>query len=547
MLKKITLSILLVSLNTSIVFCEATAIQTDSNELTSFARSVRPKGSIEEINIEEWPVAAVSEVGIPDIKKEELLQKVKASIEAHKSLRSWEAEYRLLSQKTEEAHFILSEQRWFLENREKYTYITDGKESGQKNYYRYACDGENVIMLWPEERYANVKHNDNFRQSIILLDFLPWLSAGTNFRQGYDFPDLEAIIEDANISIASWRTEVGGDICYVLERIIRTEIPVFTSQEEADRWCEENPTEKTRTIDINPYAKHGDARVTVTRDQIAIDPRFGFSIVRWAEGAEIKSPMYNVAIFPVREITYSGFKKISNSVFIPHLMEYVDYRRPNGAPDKQTVTIEKFLVNQTYEKSLFEPVIPDGYQILDSEREIVYTKGDPQDKIDLLLKAAETRRAFYDNLMQASAPSLEASQWLNTEPISLSEHKGRKIILHFWGIGCGPCVAELPRLQNEYENSIRNTSGPLFISIHQYVEGYYLEQLKDLISENSITFPVMIDKAQMPYWGKTFMKYKVLSMPQDIIIDKTGRIDMPELGYISESNWWVQKVKGIVP
>ena len=91
----------------------------------------------------------------------------------------------------------------------------------------------------------------------------------------------------------------------------------------------------------------------------------------------------------------------------------------------------------------------------------------------------------------------------------------------------------------------------MFISIHPYVDGSGLQQLKDLLREKHITFPVMVDSRAPDgkSWGKTSAYYKVYSEPSDVMIDGTGHIAgiSSEDGWVGEGNLLMGTMDGSQP
>ena len=141
-----------------------------------------------------------------------------------------------------------------------------------------------------------------------------------------------------------------------------------------------------------------------------------------------------------------------------------------------------------------------------------------------------------EELKRKPAPPLNAALWLNSEPIRLEDFRGKTIQLHFWNIGCGPCIYELPRLQEDWERFRKSLADPpLFIGVHAYVDGEDLQELKDLLQEKRISFPVMVE-AKAPgamYFGKTSADYRVFSVPSDVWIDEGGHVARHDL----ERSW----------
>jgi len=254
-----------------------------------------------------------------------------------------------------------------------------------------------------------------------------------------------------------------------------------------------------------------------------------------------------MSLSPDREVVYRDFRKVGEALYLPSRMEFTIYHATVlGRPEvfqRFTLGVEDIIVPPDYEAGLFEPAIPEGYAVADVPRGITYTAGEAQEKLDVLIAAAKARDEFYRRLQEGPAPSLEASTWVVGDAIDLNKHKGRPIILHFWGIDCAPCMHELPRLQDQYGNTIHNTREPLFVSIHPYVEGAELKRVQQLVKRQGITFPVMIDSPHTGElsWGRTFQKYRIFGIPGEVRIDESGRVGEIARELVSESSWWVDK------
>ena len=121
-------------------------------------------------------------------------------------------------------------------------------------------------------------------------------------------------------------------------------------------------------------------------------------------------------------------------------------------------------------------------------------------------------------------------QTLSGESITLSDLKGKKVLLNFWATWCPPCKKEMPDLQEYYE---------------KYGEQENLEivAVNLTYSERSISTEDVVKNVQLfaDNYGLTFqiplMKedsisktYQVITIPSTFMIDSEGRIQRQILG-----------------
>ncbi len=127
-----------------------------------------------------------------------------------------------------------------------------------------------------------------------------------------------------------------------------------------------------------------------------------------------------------------------------------------------------------------------------------------------LLQPKPTAEAF----SQAQPFSI---QTIDGKTLSLSDLKGKGVILNFWATWCPPCRAEIPamiELQKEYEGKFT------FIGIALNDQE---EKVRAYISEKGMNYPVAMDNGVANLYG-TLIQGGLRSIPTSFVIDKNGNI-----------------------
>ncbi len=104
---------------------------------------------------------------------------------------------------------------------------------------------------------------------------------------------------------------------------------------------------------------------------------------------------------------------------------------------------------------------------------------------------------------------------------TLSEYKGKTIFLNFWGTWCPPCRSEMPEIQKLYETYGSNEEDLIVLGIAapEYGDEGTVEEIKEFLSENEYTFPVVMDETwEVFYW------YGISAFPTTFMIDAEGNV-----------------------
>jgi thiol-disulfide isomerase/thioredoxin len=113
---------------------------------------------------------------------------------------------------------------------------------------------------------------------------------------------------------------------------------------------------------------------------------------------------------------------------------------------------------------------------------------------------------------------------LNNRPVSLTEYKGKVIVMSFWATWCGPCKEEMPHLEKMYK--AYQDQGLVVLSISAD-DARAMSQVKGYIRSKGYTFPVWLDPTSTAVGlynpGKT--------LPYTVVIDRNFQIAHQHTGY----------------
>jgi thiol-disulfide isomerase/thioredoxin len=123
---------------------------------------------------------------------------------------------------------------------------------------------------------------------------------------------------------------------------------------------------------------------------------------------------------------------------------------------------------------------------------------------------------------------------LNGKQVSLSQYKGKIVILDLWATWCVPCIASFPAMQKEIEKHPDIVF--LFIAVDEKGNNA-LERVKNFMNKNKYTFHVLMDEPiiETPNKYKITSTYKPNGIPAKYFIDRKGKLRFKSSGFNTDS------------
>jgi len=118
-----------------------------------------------------------------------------------------------------------------------------------------------------------------------------------------------------------------------------------------------------------------------------------------------------------------------------------------------------------------------------------------------------------------AAPDFEL-QNLDGQSISLSDFKGKPVLINFWATWCRPCVFEMPYLQEIHDEW--SGKGLVVLAINR---GESSSKVEQFLQSNNLSLPVLLDTRAV-----VSQKYNIRWFPTTFFIDKDGIIQEKIIG-----------------
>lgn len=140
-------------------------------------------------------------------------------------------------------------------------------------------------------------------------------------------------------------------------------------------------------------------------------------------------------------------------------------------------------------------------------------EGDTEDSSDV----------SYGELSEGDTAPDFTAELVGGETFTLSENKGKVVLINIWATWCGPCVGEMPafeKLNNEYGDDLK------IVAVNCVEDKGTVDAF---VKDNGYTFPIAYDEN-----GEINNRYPTDGIPYTLVVGKDGVIRNIYLGADSE-------------
>ncbi len=120
------------------------------------------------------------------------------------------------------------------------------------------------------------------------------------------------------------------------------------------------------------------------------------------------------------------------------------------------------------------------------------------------------------------APDFSLPMLGSNKPVSLSEQRGKVVLVNLWASWCPPCKAEMPAMQRAYKDYA--PQGFVILAINATGQDS-LANAQAFVQQQGLTFPILLDVD-----GTAATSYQLHSYPTSFFIGKDGIIRTVVIG-----------------
>lgn len=112
---------------------------------------------------------------------------------------------------------------------------------------------------------------------------------------------------------------------------------------------------------------------------------------------------------------------------------------------------------------------------------------------------------------------------LEGEEVYLSDYRGKRVMLNFWGTWCPPCRAEMPDMEKFHQDTEIE-----IIAVNLIETESNVDQVHDFIGDYGLTFTVLLDEG-----NEAATTYQIQPIPTSYLINSDGTIHNKAFGALN--------------
>lgn len=186
--------------------------------------------------------------------------------------------------------------------------------------------------------------------------------------------------------------------------------------------------------------------------------------------------------------------------------------------DSEASVLVTVVVSKTPQKTMLEFKKDSGQWRIFS---ISATRGDSEVTVDFETPYEPGESKNGPNPNETSGPLEITGITLDGRKVSLSDYKGKVVLIDFWATWCGPCLKEIPNVYQNYALYHNRGFEVLAVSLDKD-----MGDIQEFIAKNNPPWPILADMhPDNPV--KMAAKYNVRAIPTMILVGPDGKIIDP--------------------